>query len=368
MESIPKPYQRPHIVDFAMLPEDVIEQVEINGKMALEVRDKNLKAWLNADFLLKHARLFGVGGVNINCGLTQKRPQPLSMRRGVVYRLIEGSEPFFDEYDVAYGMLGAKGTGVSIDGMRVYVSEIQKKKPEVIRESIAHNNNDPIGLFGYIHSRQEMMVSDMFADEGGRNGRVLGILLLNHNKLRDWNLKAFGNDAIYPLDVMLERMERNHDTAAICVRLMGADRYEDYECAKSTGIFTCERMLKRAAHTMSVELHKRGAANFIKHYGLTCGTELQQLLEDISRGQDSIYHQDKFRFGNLLKGLCDWNLGVYRRLSRKHFNDALTIFLDTQDICLAGFWYDWETSVPGSPGYMDYNQGPPKVPRDLAQV
>lgn len=342
---------------FEKLPAWVIDGVEINQHMADGIDDRRLQKWFNPDFLINHAAVFALG--RKEGGL--KRLQTPTMHRGVLLKL---DAPYFDEYGVAYGEIGVKGTGLSEYGVEHYLTEfgnswrpgnIWEPDPDQIsvkeQRSRLTSNSDPLGFFGYYHSQQEQTVSNLFARAGGRTGRVIGTIILNHQRFRLWYEKLIDKDSAYPIAEMLSRVEANGDQAALCVRLMGTERCADFNRSAhlpGDGFYYWGRIQQRAARLLYCEIQHRGLQDFLNRYNLADDLLGDNLLNFIKGHRDwSAYKALLF----LQRYFYLWNLDTHCLLSKQKFANQLTIHISPQNVDLAGFVYDWENSLPG-PGYI----------------
>ncbi len=145
MSDIERPHERKasYIANYFHIPPQVFDSVELNRQLLNNVSDPRLQRWLNIEYLLRHAGVFalGVDSVQNSSASTVRLPQTPTMHRGVLLKLMQFSAPIQDEYGVCYTEISDKGTGVSSNDRKVY-------------NGIAVNG-DPIGFFGYEHSRQE---------------------------------------------------------------------------------------------------------------------------------------------------------------------------------------------------------------------
>lgn len=355
------PSERPYLAEFVKPPKDVVAEVILNGQLTQHATDQNLLRMLDQSFILEHFLLFGLGGVNGN-NEVHKRPQPPSMRRGLLYRIIQNNRPIFDEYGLAYGEIGAKGTGISACGLSYYAQNYVEMSPLEIEAKIIRDS-DPAGLFGLAHSIQEMNVSNLFAENGGRNGRVMAIMVLDPKRLKEWFFSSYRNhEHKYPLPAILNKVERNNDIPAICVRLMGAERYEDYKGSYynrdkpvSEGLFTRRRMVQRAVHIIRAEAEGIGREAFARRYCLDNSFSLESMVDQIATSHYLLLddRMGDFLYVKLLRSFKKWNLSVLDKMSESNFEGKLTLFAKRQDVDLAGFLYDWELSVPGSAQYRN---------------
>lgn len=332
------------IVVCNIIPPEAIAHVEINPRL-VGSPDPRLRAWSDKDFVIKHAAFFAMASY---IGQTM-RPQPPSARRGLTLRYTQRNRPYIDEYGVTFGQIGAKGTGISSHGLDHYIKcEQEYSLSESPHPFIAPP--DPVGFFGFNHSKQEMEVGELLAERTARSGRVLAILAIDHTRFRKWLDKLHIETNPYPVDVMLQKVEKNDDNAAICVRVMGSDKCEDYIHPPSEGLFTRSKMLIRAAGVLLPELKLRGESSFITRYFINQTYDIASLLEQLARGEFS--EDNLANFGWLLSDLNSHNQSVQERLSAEKFDGKMTIYLEPQDCDLTGCWYDYENTVPDRPGYM----------------
>lgn len=327
-----------HIGHFEHLPEKVIADIELNEEMKNAVTDPRLLRFFNKDFLLRNAALFAVGTAK---GST-KRLQTSTMHRGVLLRIDYG---LFDEFGIAYGEIGVKGTGIT------------RNSEGIIHDTLT-SLRDPVGFFGYYHAKQEQDISNIFARNKGRNSRVIAILPIDHKEFRDWYLNLpSSKHSFYNALAALDVVEQNHDNAALIVRLMGTERYQDFLNSRGskTGLYTPSRMIIRAARLIALEVAKRGKSKFAEFYELQRADDKQKIclssIVGLSKGQLT---PDNFKeYIKLLRHLLRKNVLVKNSVSLENFKNELTANAsDWQNIDTAGFWYDWETSLPG-PGYIE---------------
>lgn len=336
--------EQDYVKSFHHLPSWVVEDVEINEQLKRFSVDPRLVTWLNKDFLLKHAAIFGIGtNVDIHKGGI-RLPHTQSMHRATLLKLLQVSSPFVDEYGNYYGRIDAKGCGMVEDDEAEYYS-------------LVNIYFDPAGLFGDYHSRQEMEVSNGFAQFGGRTSRVLGILTLNPKKLLEWFSEIPKDQKdYYHLDRMLEKVIKNNDNPAICVRLLGADRYKDYnECEEnSVGLCTQQHMVQRAATLLLWEIEGRGTKSFLDRYNLDGVYPFQTHMLELSAGRFSVDNLSSLVYLQCYFYFYNW--GVKDKLSKARYEGELSAAFTEQDADLAGFMYDWETSKLG-PGYKSDDVG-----------
>ncbi len=328
---------------FNRLPKEVISEVITNGDTPWPP-DSRLEYWLKPENLVHHFGLFALAEDSDSV----KRVQPPTMNRGLVDKLWY---PVIDFYGHGFAEVGSKGNGMTTQALTAHSS--------------SHGSSEPLGLFGRHHSLQEQTVSNPLAHHGGRVSRVLGTLVLDHQKLRLWiddqlgPNRAFGG---YKYDVYkaLEIVEKNGDQSAICVRLMGAERRDDLERASFRGAFSQSRMVQRAAAILLEEISFLGEENFKHRYGIKSSLSFQDLLFDLLINPNSAqivwlgFFRDYFNA---------WNSGVKQYVSKKYFNNQLSVVVNGQNSDILGNWYDFETSLPG-PGYTAGDLIPHLDPRN----
>lgn len=353
-----QPNNRPGIIKVYRIPETVIDQVIVNPDLKRS-SDANLVKWLDAGFLIRQAAVFALG---VNEGVTSL-PQPPTMRRGSLLKIIRQSKPMIDEYGTSYGQIGVKGSGISTEGVDYFAATNQAAVPflpgedsKYLTRTLLTATPIPLGYFGLFHSLQEMTVSNLFSGYGGRNGRVLGVLALNHDKFIGW-LNGLLCTTPYPVLEMLQRVRKNGDQAAICVRLMGADRYADLRSKTEKGLFEPRAIIQRAARILLSELCSRGTKGFNSYYEFSSNSDYMEDLVAVESGHFTYGNFENYKA--LLGDFRSRNLSVKEKLSKRCFNSRLTIMIEDQDIDLTGMWYDWETSVPDTPGYEPKDCYPP---------
>ena len=335
------------VASFERMPVSVFDDIEPNAEMAERVWDTRLKAWFDPDFLVKHAAVFALGR---STG-SQKLVQTPTSHRGVLLSL---QAPFFDEFGNCYGEIGVKGTGLTTRGVEHFTHGFQGFSQDGKRLQL-QTMYDPLGFFGYVHAKEaEQKVSDLFAGYGGRNGRVLAIMTLNRRRFLEWYHQLPGAPSAYPVEEIFARVEEvNKDRAVLCVRLMGTERCQDYLHTQKQGLYTREQMLKRVARLLWWEIRFGGDERFFQKYGLADARKYPPHLARIVQGRASTndYHQLLF----LQDYLYLWNLDVTQRLSWDHFQGGLCMAVSEQNVDGVAFFYDWETAVPGIPGYSGYH-------------
>lgn len=320
---------------------DLFSDVIVNHQIRANVTDKNTLNWLNPDFLLKNAAFFGVG-------LDTGKPliQSPSLLRGF---LLDTATIYYDEFGNAFGQVSSKGAGLSVWSLATRVKRLTNVFSNVEDKKTLLLMHDPHGFFGLDHSLQETNVSNMFAMRGGRTGRVLATLAINHSKFKGW-LEARLGKSSYPCLEMLERVEANGDIAAICVRLFGAERLVDKD-AHEVGYFSPAQSQQRAATTIFAEINSRGPSSFHNRFaldefdGFSWKKLYQHLVLDCQGKEDFSALRFYCAYFNA------WNLGVWNILSTEMFNGNLTICSSINNVDLMGYWYDYETSVKDKPQY-----------------
>lgn len=316
---------------YEQLPPSVIEEIALNQIMRDNITDPRLRLWLDEDFLLSYATLFAIGKKE-----GHRRPQPHTMHRGVVFKLLQESRPFIDEFGVCFGEIGAKGTGMTVNGENFYRS----------------NQTEPLGFFGRADALQEQEISDKFAELGGRGGRVLAIISINHKNFLEWFEEKDKGDSFYEAASMLKKVENNGDQAAICVRLLGTERIEDLWRASFSGdgLFSVARQLQRAASLLSFEITNRSREGFLDYYQLEGkGRSIEEHLLEIASGKPNRENLITLYFLQLY--FINYNYRIEQLLSERNYGGQLTHPGNFQNFDSAGFIYDWETSLPAS-GYI----------------
>lgn len=339
--------ERRRLYAFEKLPTDAIDDITINPAFQATNPDPRLEKYLQADSLIRHAGFIGINRSEGSIFL----PQPPTMYRGVVYEYASG-EPFVDEYGNCYSQVSGKGTGVTSETIDVWTQES------------GYFAFDPVGLFGRSDAEREMEVSNHIAHAGGRTGRVLGILTLNHDKLTEW-FRSFPNDVriLYHLEDQLSEVYENGDTAAICIRLLGAERIEDFRKIKRFNtsslsspldLFSLTSMTARTASLLLSEIDMRGEEEFVNRYGIPENLNLTQVLGNFMNG--SYTEDDVQTFILLNQAFFAHNLSTTTEVSSELYEGTLAADYREHNIDLAGFWYDWELSFGKNQKYNDMSE------------
>lgn len=337
--EIPRHQKEAGVGFFEHLPSNVIADIKMNEQMKEGVEDPRLLQWFDEDFLIRNAAIFALGGTN---GLP--RLQTPTSHRGVI---LKKDTPFADEYGVVHGEIGVKGTGFSHNGLNSYGYD--------------GSANNPLGFFGLTHSQTEMKLSDRFAQIGGRGGRVIAVMTMNPDKLRSWATSDSQNaDFRYPFFKMLDVVKYNGDTPALCVRLMGTDRIQDYKNAANSGYYNQGKMLSRAARLMLGQINAMGDRVFLERYKLH---EYYRFRTDML---EIMLRDGQFESGDAkaLKSLAflqryfvRWNLAHVKKLSDDYYHGTLTYKGSPQDVDMLGSFYDWETSLWHDAQYYPDSEG-----------
>lgn len=307
---------------FELLPYDAIEQVIWNEELLHTTSDPHLRRFLNPDYLLNQAALFSVGNsVYSESSKEQQKLQSRGARRAFTLRFGGG---FVDEYNTAYGQISVKGVGTSKKDLDANIP-----------------SEDPRGLFGEQHAVQDLHVSNVFAEHGGRTSRGIAIITLDHINLLKW-YKTF-QDPPYKLEEELAKVEDNGDRVCLYVRLTGADRWDElmnFECNSST-----QNQLHRAMVVIREEVKARGLQAFQERYCMSSSNLLLSL-------QQIIANKNPFSASNALENIYRhffyFNKGVGRVVSQKHFGNRMTFNLHSGNQDLTGMWIDWENALPES--------------------
>lgn len=321
------------------LPPKVFDSVELNTALFRENPDSRLQRWDDIEYMMAHAGVFALGTNYAPDGSKGiKLPRTPTMHRGVVIKLMQTNAPFEDEYGIPYGQIAVKGTGIANSDREYYRG--------------LRNSWDPIGLFGYAHAKQELEMADQFARAGGRTGRVLAVMKINHGKFMDWVGSLDLSNTPYDIETQLKKVEKNGDEMALCVRILGTERFQDYADSpfedNSKGLYTRSAMLRRSAFLLSHEITQRGEGQFRDKYDLPFSHNypLSDHLSQIAYGGKS---------EELLETMCAlqvflWahNLRVKEVVSKQLYGGKMSMRADPLNFDLAGFVYDWETSKPGT--------------------
>ncbi len=326
-----------YIGHFEQLPPSVIADISINKEMAESVQDPRLLQWLDKDFLLNHAAFFGLA---LDTG-TLLLTQPPRIIRGAMLRYGH----FVDEHGMFYGSISAKGTGLSEYGYEERMGE----------------HDDPNGFYGLRHAIDDMINSNEFAREGGRNARGLAVLALDHKKFKEWLHDQKVRNPKYPVEENLARVESNGDTAAIYVRVGGVDRLGDLNCAmeKSRGSFIVGpggihspmAMIRRAVALLNTEIDYVGEEKFVNQYGQLNSEINSQFLRDIARRRVAprTLHELLLVIESLVYvrvRVTTWNYKVFHKICKRDKNiqpPFMAPVASDHNIDLLGFWYDWES-------------------------
>jgi len=306
---------------FEKLPENVVTDVIVTSAFK-NSNDPRIKYWTNPRTIIP-SLFFGT----VQDGPIQRIQTPTGFRTAIVEMpYLYNEEPIQDEYGTSYGMIDAKGVGVSSFCKDVFNLQISL---------------EPVGLFGLIDALHDREISEAFARVYGRTARILAMVVLDHQKLHEWftTLTYFE-----PLTSNLRKVEGNNDQAVIAIRLLGADRIQDYSFSNpdKNHFFHSAQMLKRAAGILHHEVKSRGETHFRQRYAIKQSTNLGN-LERILAGD--INDETIFVHSKLIEELSCWNI------SRKNYTTNRLGYDIKPDIRehnfdAAGFWYDWECSYP----------------------
>ncbi len=296
--------------------------------MQANTSDSRLAKWFETDYLIQRAGIFALGGIQ-----GEARLQTPTSHRGVI---LMKDTYIQDEFGTGFGEIGVKGTGLTHNGLDHYEKH--------------YVGSDPLGFFGYKHAMQEMRLSDEFAEFGGRGGRVIGVITLNPDALKQWATKKSPNwDTYYQVGQMIDKVTATKDTPALCVRLMGTDRVMDASRTRSTGYYSPHRIHARAARLLLREMQREGTDEFLTKYKIDTKFPIESDLESLSRSDMSSY-SDPFRpelksLAFLQRYFLYWNYSHFKKLSDSRHHGTLTFKGSAQDIDMVGHFYDWETSL-----------------------
>jgi hypothetical protein len=333
-----------HLAAFERLPRNVFSDIVINPTMERNVTDPELRRWLNPEYLLHHAAVFTVAGRHGELLL----PQAPTMKRGVI---LETTNYYFDEYENPYSMVTAKGSGFSFPDVyeRKNVEEIEET-PEQCR-SFGWIAQAPWGLFSEADAETERIVPDAIAAEGGRVGRVIGNLIFDHAQLRRW-YKNHEQHSYVPLDKQLDIVEQKGNTAALCIRLLAADRLEDYPRVEVGGYYSGEKIITRAARLLQAEIERKSPEGFSQQYHIDDPEESGRTIDTLLRGvrNEAVYAD----YAALLYHLYLLTYTAIQKAAEGEFNGTLFKQFSRQDFDFAGYMYDWELSLPGEDNIVSY--------------
>lgn len=343
-------YEMSLVGAFEHLPRNCVDNILVNPALA-ESQDPNLQKWFDPDFLFDKAAIFAIGRPTGH----RFRLQTPTSNRAV---MLQKDAYYYDEYGNGYGEISVKGTGIT------YATSQVSTTP------------DPKGFFGEHHALQEETVSNALSHGGARVGRVIAILPLRGERLLDWFNVVVKRPRFYRPEEELQRVLDSDHQPALVVRLQGTDRLADgkfdkHERYSETSFisnpdrrsalrhYTNNQLYGRAARLLVREMRTRGYDRFLEHYRLP---EVFPFEKDLSWldyvGQKSnardTYNPSTKDLRSLYF-LYDFfnarNYQIAREVSEAEFGNRLSIKNATQDVDLAGYWYDFETSVPGDQYY-----------------
>lgn len=329
---------------FEPLPGSVIENIEVNHDLISNSQDPQLKKYLNPDYVISKAAHFAIGLKSITYGTNderkpanpnaQKKVQAPGMHRGFIINY--GS--FYDEHGVSYGYIAVKGTGLSFRS---------------VGSKAAVKTHDPLGFFGTRHARQDQMISDIFAEYGGRTSRGVVIIELNRKRFSDWYRGLNIINDKYDVEEMLEIVKTNGDTPALMVRLLGADRedevirptrYQNPKTAVQERPFIYTPMLMRAFNLVKAEVARKGAGKFQDEYEIP-----HVVFGKLRRAEQSLEMDDINEALQYIQlHFFNWNKGIGNVLRVHEFDGDLHFNIHRGNYDLLGSWVDWENAVSES--------------------
>lgn len=365
-------YEESLVGAFEHLPRYCVENILVNPDLA-ESQDQNLQKWFDPNFLFEKAAIFAVGR---STGHNYRLQTPTSHRAV----MLKKDAFFYDEHGNGYGEISVKGIGMT---------------NHALSES---TTSDPKGFFGEHHALQEEAVTNALSQDGARVGRVIAVLPLRGDKLFDWFFQVVKRPRFYRPDEELQRVLNHGHQPALVVRLQGTDRLADGKfdlpsrysetkyisrtdrrAAKSH--YTNNQLYGRAARLLLREMNSRGYDNFLEHYRLHSIYPFREDLEWLDHiGQKSNvgekYNPDVKALRSLYFFHDFFNARNYRiakQVSEKQFAGKLSIKNEPQDVDIVGYWYDFETSLPGNqyadnphPMNISFDRHPPFPYHDLS--
>lgn len=329
-----------NVAEVRRMPTGVIADVVVNDRLRDGV-SRNVLPWLNEDYLVQNAGYFAFAD-----GSGAIRPQGSTMLRALIND-IAVEQPFFDEFGNGYSMVTSKGIGLSRFALNLRASGFG---PSNVREHLLQHS-DPHGFFGFRHARQDMEISNELAARGGRVLRALAILVIDHKQFRKWAEQVMDRASSYPCLEMLDRVETNDDTAAILVRMIGADKLYDLTLAKY-GLYSPFEVQKRAAQTLYGEVSSRGESQFVDRFSLGqyVSFKTKPLIESLR--QEANGKGDFWALRFFAGYFHLWNIAIKKSVSDEKFGGTLTVQLSAQNVDVLGYWGDFETGIKNDPQYL----------------
>ncbi len=320
---------------YELIPTGVIRSVHVNLEMREEVTDPSLLKWLDEGYLREKAALFGFRKTE---GSRYRMQTPSSKRS--VY--LQKDAYFEDEFGTGYSAVSAKGTGGSLATQKHF------------------SYSDPVGFFGEQHAILEEEVTQLLAHAGARVGRVLGRIVLDPEKLKQWFSDKGVHDKYDPIH-NLNRLRSHQEKPAIVVRLEGADRLPDLRYRNH---YSLSRTLGRTARLLLREIEGRGGVGAFSDYHQL--PDIPTLLDDLESldqaGRIKVFGNDKKATAEqqatlvtLFHHFTENNYRAAKKVSDEYYGGKLSIKNDPQDNDIAGFWYDFETSDPEYDQYDEPN-------------
>ncbi len=337
-----------YVSRYEVLPPRVFQKVLTNPLLIKEGAHPDLQRFQNPDYAMEKGGIFAVGrGANYERG-GKFHIQPNSGHRTNILKFSSGIS---DEFGTMYGQIGGKGGGLTrrtIDVRAKYYSQSPLRVNYL--QARAHMpylmGGEPQGFFGVRHALQDMKLSNLFAARGGRTSRGIAILPIDHKKLYRWF--SAQEQIQYDMTQELLKVDGNGDQACIYLRLLGADRLDDFRL--SAGFekpYSKNHMVQRAIRLLQKEIDSSGIKVFQDKYLLKADIVSEFLSSSHSQDQkkveDALELMRSYFFG-FNTGVGSFVRDEYRRFTR--ISPSFNVHIGNQDIL--GSWVDWENTLPES--------------------
>lgn len=317
---------------FHQIPRSVVSDIIINPHFEDPKLDARLSLWTqNEPYLLSSACVIATP---TSKGPIKLMQHPSGFRTAILKSPLTTKErPYEDDNGVRYGLIDAKGIGITPNCSSNF------------KESI-HSSPDPIGFFGYNDAVNDMNIGDAFATHGGRTARTLAIIALDHQRLYGW-LKTIPYS-----DVLIENLAKvinNNDVPVIAVRLLGTERMQDFlEKNPSSPFYSKKNIVQRTAVLLLSEITSRGYYKFLDRYRFEPRNNFHARLSSLADTGLSKPGLDALQ--QLYVHFFRWNRLVASSAHDK-FPKQVKPDIREHNIDLSGFWYDWEGSHPDNDQY-----------------